>query len=408
VNESPLIIKVNLISSGERGNILSSNIKYDQINVRKYHYFLLLGLIQKHKRISRSKLAELTKMSNTSVGKIVKNLIEDELVIEVGQTEGEVGRRATILEINPKGSYIIGVEIELNTINVALVSLNGEVIVKKHTECDMKQHPEDVLDLISEEIITLTKQSGSKVANKIIAIGVSMPGLVSWPEGKALMVPQFHWDNVEVKAYLERKLDYVVYVDNDVRTVLLAENLFGSMTDFKDCACLYIGSGVGGAVMVNGEILRGYRNTLGEIGHITLDPNGMLCDCGRLGCLQTFICSSEIEKQTQRSIHEVFNAFEQGEDWAVRMINRARKYLSLAISNIVCMYNPKAVLLAGPMVQEFTALVEGVEALSNEHIWSPLKNSFQLIQPKIGENTGVIGASALVLNEFLRHTNNEI
>lgn len=387
---------------------MSSNIKYDQINVRKYHYFLLLGLIQKHKRISRSKLAELTKMSNTSVGKIVKNLIGDELVIEVGQTEGEVGRRATILEINPKGSYIIGVEIDLKAIKIASISLNGEVIVKKHIECDMKQKAEFVLDIIATEILNMVDHIDSKIADKIIAIGVSMPGLVSWPDGKVLMVPQFHWDNIEVKAYLEKKLDYVVYVDNDVRAVLLAESLFGSMTDFKDSVCLYIGSGVGSAVMINGEILRGHRNTLGEIGHITMEPNGSLCDCGRLGCLQTFICSSEIEKQSQRSIQEVFNAYEQGEDWAVRMINRSKDYLGIAISNIVCMYNPKAVLLAGPMVQEFTALVEGVETLSNERVWSPLKNSFQLIQPEIGEDSGVIGASALVLNEFLRHTNKEI
>lgn len=387
---------------------MSSNFKYDQGNIRKYHYFMLLSLIQKHKQISRSQLATLTKMSNTSVGKIVKELIADELVIEVGQTEGEVGRRATILELNPKGSYIIGVEIDLKAIKIASVSLNGEVIVKKHIECDMKQEAETVLDIIATEILNMVENMNSKIADKIIAIGISMPGLVSWPDGKVLMVPQFHWDNVEVKAYLEERLDYVVYVDNDVRAVLLAESLFGSMTDFNDSVCLYIGSGVGSAVMINGEILRGHRNTLGEIGHITMEPNGTLCDCGRLGCLQTFICSSEIEKQSQRSIQAVFNAFEQGEEWAVRMITRSKKYLGLAISNIVCMYNPKAVLLAGPMVEEYTALVDGVEALSNEYVWSPLKNSFQIIQPEIGEDNGVIGASALVLNEFLRHTNKEI
>lgn len=387
---------------------MSSNLKYDQGSVRKYHYFLLLGLIQKHKQTSRSKLAELTNMSNTSVGKIVKRLIEDELVIEVGQKEGEVGRKASLLELNPQGSFIIGVEIDLNAIKIASVSLNGKVNIERHVECDMGQKPEYILDIVVEEISTLINYIGHEVADKIIAIGVSMPGLVSWPEGKVLTVPQFHWVDVEIKAYIEGKLDYVVYVDNDVRNVLLAESLFGSMTSYKNSVCLYIGSGVGGAVMVDGEILRGHRNTLGEIGHITLDPDGALCDCGRLGCLQTFVCSSELEKQSQRTIQEVFDAFEHGEYWAIRLVNRAQNYLGLAISNIVCMYNPEAVLLAGPMVQEYSALVKDVESISNEHVWSPLKNSFQLIQPKIGRSSGVIGASALVLKEFLRHTNNDI
>lgn len=392
----------------ERGfNIMMSNMKYDQANVRKYHYFMLLSLIQKHKKVSRAELAKLTQMSNTSIGKIIKELIGDELVIEVGQKKGEVGRRATNLAINPAGAFIIGVEIDLNVIQIACVTLDGNVIEKRHLNCDMEE-AENTLSNIAKEISNLVIYVGLNVAKRVLAIGVTMPGVVSWPDGKVLKVPQFGWDNVDVKSFLEKKLDYLVYVDNDVRTVLLAESLFGSMTEFKDSVCLYVGSGVGGAVMVNGEILRGHRNTLGEIGHITMDPNGSLCDCGRLGCLQTFISSSEIEKQSQQTIDRVFTAFDRGEDWAIRLINRAKNYLGLAISNVICMYNPKAVLLSGPMIRNFGAFFEDVEAIVNEHVWSPLKNSFQVVYPNLGEDSGVIGASALVLNEFLRHTNNDI
>ncbi|GAB3063931.1 ROK family protein [Virgibacillus ainsalahensis] len=384
------------------------NLKYDQGRVRKYHYFMLLSLIQKHKKVSRSQLAHLTKMSNTSVGKIIKQLINDELVIEVGQTEGEVGRRATLLEINPIGSFIVGVELDRSGIQIAVVTLTGKVIRKRHLKFGTDKTPHDILDEVAEEILALTDQVGNDINEKLIAIGVSIPGLITWPEGRVLMVPQFHWENIDVKACLEKKLDYVVYVDNHVRTVLLAENLYGSMKDFNDSVCIYVGSGIGGAAMLNGEILRGHRNMLGEIGHMTLDPHGAMCDCGRLGCLQTFVCSSEIEKQVQQPIQEVFAAFDRKEGWAERIINRARTYLGLAISNVICIYNPEAVLLAGPMIQEFPSLVQDVAMESDKYVWNPLKNSFHLIYPEIGRDSGVIGASALVLNEFLRYSNDEI
>ncbi|WP_053367839.1 ROK family transcriptional regulator [Bacillus sp. FJAT-27245] len=384
------------------------NLKYDQGRVRKYHYFMLLSLIQKHKQISRSQLAELTKMSNTSIGKIIKELINDGLVIEVGQIEGEVGRRATLLEINSNGSYIIGVEIDWNAIKIGIVALNGEVLEKKYLEFNASQGAETALDQIADEISLLTAQVDQEIVKKIIAVGISIPGLISWPEGEALIVPQFHWENVQIKAYLEKKIDYIVYVDNHVRTVLLAESLFGNMTDFHDSVCIYIGTGVGGAVMMNGEILRGHLNTLGEIGHITMEPNGAMCDCGRLGCLQTYVCSSEIEKQSQRPINEIFAAYERKENWALNLIDRARNYLCLAIANVICMYNPKGVLLAGPMVQDYPILVKDIETITNKYIWSPLNHSFHLIHPSIGNDSGIIGASALVLNEFLRFTNDEI
>lgn len=373
-------------------------------SIRKYHYFLLLSLIQKRKQISRAQLAKITHISNTSVGKIVKELIEDNLVIEVGKLKGVVGKSATLLEVNPKGSYVIGINIDLNSAQIAVVTLNGEVIEQRNIDCDMKQKAENVLDQIAFNTLDIINRADPKVVEKIIAVGVSIPGPITWPDGEVLMVPQFHWKNVKVRAYLEQKLDFAVYVDNDVRTVLLAESLFGSMKGYGNSVCLYIGSGVGSAVMINGEILRGHRNTLGEIGHITLDPHGAMCDCGRLGCLQTFICSSELEKQMQISIQEIYKAYHQGDHSAIRMIKRARDYLGIAISNIISMYNPEAILLAGPMIQQFPDLVDGIEDVSNEYVWYPLKDSFKIIQAKIGENSGAIGASALVLNEYLRPT----
>lgn len=384
------------------------NMRYDQKRIRKYHYFLLLSLIQRHKEVSRAQLAKLTSISNTTVGKIIKVLIEDGLVNEVGQTVGEVGRRATILKINPEGAYIIGVEINLTNTEIAIVALDGTILKSNYLKLNANQKPEKVLNEIAINIENLINQVSLVTKEKIIAIGIGMPGLITWPDGEVLVVPQFHWNNVKVTSFLEEKLDYFVYVDTDVRTALLAESFFGSMTNHQNAVCIYIGSGVGGAVMMNGEIVRGHHNMLGEIGHITLDPNGSLCDCGRLGCLQTYICSSDLEKKAQRPIKDIFAAYDLKEDWAVRLIEQARNYLGMTISNISCLYNPEAILITGPMIQEFPQLIDNIDVIADSYIWSPLKKSYELVKPTVGKNSGIIGASAIVLKEFLRFTNDDI
>lgn len=384
------------------------NMRYDQKRVRKYHYFLLLSLIQKHKKISRAELARITKMSNTTVGKIIKELLQDGLVKEVGQTDGDLGRKATLLKIHSEGAYIIGIEINLNYSEIAIVTLDGTIIKHKLLNLNANQTPEIVLDVIILESKKIISELSINFKEKILAVGISIPGLITWPEGKVLVVPQFHWKDVNIKEYLEKRLDLVVYIDTDVRNELLAEYLYGSVTNYENIACIYIGSGVGSAVMVNGEILRGNNNMLGEIGHIIIDPNGALCDCGRLGCLQTFFCSSDLEKKAQRSLQEIFNAYDLKEDWAIRLINQARLYIGLTISNINCLYNPEAILITGPMIRQYSQLTENIEAIAENYVWSPLKNSHKLIKPSIKKNSGVIGASALVLKEFLRFSNDDI
>lgn len=384
------------------------NMRYDQKRIRKYHYFLLLSLIQKHKEISRVQLARQTNISNTTVGKIIKELIKDGLVKEVGQTVGEVGRRATILKLNPNGAYIIGVEVNLNNTEIAIVTLDGTILKSNYLKLNANQSPEKVLNEIAVNIQKLINQVKNEIKEKIIAIGIGIPGLITWPEGEILVVPQFHWNNVKIRSILEAKLDYFVYVDTDVRTALLAENFFGSMMNYQDAVCIYIGSGVGGAVMMNGEIIRGHHNMLGEIGHITLDPNGSLCDCGRLGCLQTYICSSDLEKKAQKPIKDIFAAYDLNEEWAVRLIEQARNYLAMAISNISCLYNPEAILITGPMIQEFPQLISNIEIIADNYVWSPFKTSYELVKPTVGKNSGLIGASAIVLKEFLRFTNDDI
>ncbi|MBS4206651.1 ROK family transcriptional regulator [Bacillus sp. FJAT-50079] len=373
--------------------------KHDQSMVRKHHMLLLFKLIKRFGPISRAELAKMTEMSATSTSRIVKELIDQHFIVEVGQTEGGVGRRAILLEVNPKGGLLLGVTIELDSIEVGIVDLNGSVLIKQKQEIDASDSPFDILDMIAD-LLNKMKNEYIDFKDRFMGCGVSIPGIVDWPSGKVVMIPQFHWSNIELRDYLEKKIGMSVFVDNQVKAILLGEILYGSAVGMESAACIYVGSGLGGAFMDKGDVVRGINNIAGEIGHTTIDPNGILCDCGRIGCLQTYICSSALEKESGKSINEIFAAKHNNERWAINLLDRASEYLAMTISNVACTYNPEVIVLAGPMIERDSDWVGSIKKKLSLFLWSEVVQEVNIHYQSEG-SAGIIGASCLVLKEFL-------
>jgi N-acetylglucosamine repressor len=383
-------------------------LKRQQSMVRSRHSQTLFNLIKNHKEISRVDLTKITGMSGTSVGRIVNNLIEEGLVLESGHIEGNVGRKAILLRVNPNGAFMIGVHLDTDFIQAGVIDLHGNVIVSIQENIDIvRKKPEEILANVVDVIQELYKSIGA-ISTKILGVGVSIPGIVSWPEGKAINVPQFNWKNVEVRKYLEQSLKQEIIVDNQVKIALLGENVFGNIAGVENAVCLFVGSGVGAAVIENDLIMRGNQNALGEVGHITIDPGGPLCDCGRFGCLQAYICISALEKEAGTTIDNIFHASQNGETWAKSLIKRATEYTAIAISNIVCMYNPEVILLSGSMIEEYPNWRKEVEQIYKKYIFTALDESFEIRYSTLGAYSQIIGAGSLVLNNFLQMTTGEI
>ncbi|WP_018751760.1 ROK family transcriptional regulator [Paenibacillus sanguinis] len=374
---------------------------YDQTMMRRHHSLLLFNLIRDAQQISRVDLSKITQMSSTSIGKIVKDLIDRGLVIETGQSSGKVGRKPTLLQINPEGAYVIGVDVDLERLALGVVDLNGKIVSKLEKPINLKQNPEFVVDDIVQSINELSDQFHAEAKN-IIGVGICIPGLVSWPDGNIAMIPQFQWKDIKLRELLESKLNHTVYVDNNVKTGLLAEYLFGSVKGMKHIVSIHIGSGLGSAVIENGDILRGVSNALGEIGHTIMDPKGQLCDCGRFGCLQTFICSTALEKQAGKSIADIIAAANNQDPTALKLLERAGEYLAIAVSNVISMYNPESILLVGSMMEHYPELFQIVKRYLAQYSWEPLNQSCDLRLAKFGSESGIIGGTALVLNEKLK------
>ncbi len=395
----------------------SSTIKLHNLST------ILLALLQ-HKHISRAQLAKLTGLSNTTITNIIVELLEQGIVVEEGTTHLErrpgAGRPRTALRLKPEARYAVGVHIGVGYIRLALTDLRGTVICNHAFNHPLDKSAEEVLDQTSECVAELIAESGIEL-DAIIGIGVGASGLVNPETGINVKAPNLGWSNVPIQEYLEKRLNFPVIVDNNVRAMTLGEALFGTAQDVRALAFVYARYGVGAGFVINGQLYRGSGAGAGEIGHTTITPEGgELCRCGNRGCLEPLVSepgmlvqAKYLAQQNKQgllaahlnavqapAIEEVFAAARAGdEDTRLMLIERAR-YMGIALANLVNVLNPEVILLGGIYCQGQDLLLPTVEATVRQRSFGNLGEQVKISATSFGKNAGMIGAAALALTTF--------
>jgi predicted NBD/HSP70 family sugar kinase len=381
--------------------------KHDQELMRKKNRMLVFNSIQQHHPISRTDIAKLSGMSAATVGRVVTDLIELGLVKETSQISGGVGRKATLLELDLESIMTVGIEIDRNLTKAALVDLSGRIIAEKQQVIDQHEKQLDTLiDAIARLVTEMAAEQDIPLA-KIIGAGVGLPGIVDPEQGMVVFSAQLGWRNVPFAGMLEARLNMPVVLDNDLKVKALGESSLRSpdgMPGEGITALVSIGSGLGAALIMDQKIYRGSRNIAGEIGHSIIDPNGKLCECGKRGCLQTYITDLALLQEANQirevsSLQELFRYMEQGEPWARSIIDRACSYIAITINNVVCAYNPGSIILTGKFIEEHSGIFEAVKQKLQEFIGEHFSGSFEMFRSKLGERSVMIGAAKLVLQQ---------
>lgn len=379
--------------------------KHDQDFIRRQNRLTVFEMIKNHHPISRAAIAKRTGMSPTTVSRIVAELTEQGYLFESDQVSEGIGRKSTLLDIVSASVLSIGVELDRGHMNVGIVDLQGNLLCGGKYPRDPDESPDKTIARISEAIDGLTKLQEID-RTRIVGIGVGLPGIINNEKGIVMFSVQLGWKNVALADRLKELTGYEVAVDNELKVKALAEHLKGVAIGSSRTALLGFGNGVGSALILEGEIYRGETNSAGEIGHTTVDPNGMMCECGKTGCLQTYINIGSLLSEANRirpvrTIEELFEARRSGEQWAVQLIERALMYMAITVNNIVCMYNPDSVILSGELVDKIPEVYEEVEALCHSRfIWEPLRGSFAFHRSELNERGVVIGSGLLSQNRF--------
>lgn len=353
--------------------------------MREYNRAVVLNFIRSDANATRASLAKKTGMSSTSIGRIVGNLIDDGLVMETGAGQNKLGRKATVLQLNPGGYHAVGVDIDVTEVNIGLVDLNGTVAAHASIAVDGEWNRK-TLERVAAATHAFVKKLAPAQRDRLGGIGIGMPGHVRRDDGRAILSPQLKLRDVNLTEIFAKGTALPVLVDNDVKADAFAEKLFGIALDQSDFAVVNLGNGFGVSIFQNDKLVRGRDNLFGELGHIIVEPGGYPCDCGKRGCLQTLLCLSSLERRERKPFRTILERGRGGRNAASAVLDRVRDAATVWTANLVEIYNTPLVIMTGKMIDLWTELPELVRNGVDKHLWPHLRGGLRVIG--MGETGG--------------------
>lgn len=379
--------------------------KHDQLLMKKQNKNLVLDILKSKSPISRIDIAKITGMSPTSITRIVNELQLQGYVRETEAVASGVGRKATLLDVCGDVLYTVGVEIDKSMLKVGIVNYVGDMVsLHRNTRNDSETYMETLHKI--NTIIQIVMEEHEIPANKIIGVAVGLPGYIDYRNGIVKVSDQLKWKDVSLAEDLKKITSFNVIVDNELKMKIVAESFTGKAKDTQNSILVGIGSGIGASIMLNGQIYRGETNNAGEIGHTVIDPTGNVCNCGKIGCLATYISEGAILADSRKvkdiaSIEEVFQSYRDLEPWALNIIDRASTYIALALSNLLCLYNPEVIILSGNTIEKLPEIKKAIEQKCELYIWEPLKQAASIVYSELSDRGVVLGAAIQAQNSML-------
>lgn len=375
----------------------------DVHDVRDINQTIFLHLIRERQPISRADIAKYTGLRAGTVSAIVNRLIKNNFVYEGTEGPSSGGRPPKHLFINAESIYVLAIDIGVSDTLFAVSDFNGRIIQQKSLLTEGT--PEQFLNRLADEIDALVKTNYPRA--KFGAIGVSVPGLIDRETGTVETSPNLEWKNVPVRQILMSRLDLPVYIENDANAAAFSELWYGPLTEAKVRTLLFVlvVEGLGTGLIINGELHVGSRLGLGGFGHMSIDPNGELCSCGRRGCWETFASERATVERFHRvtakqgvpivSLNELIALAKKDDEMALQSLKITAEYLGEGISNLVHGLYPETVVIGGNITAAWS-LIEPIikKRIHSRYIVSPEKIT---IRPASVQRPSLFGAIPIAL-----------
>jgi glucokinase len=288
--------------------------------------------------------------------------------------------------------YAVGIDIGGTNIKAGVVSEDGRVIAQW---AELTEHKDK--DTLIKQITKIVENFKKKYVIKGVGIGVA--GLVDYEEGVVRVSPHLPLKNIPLRSILTDQLGLPVSVDNDANAGGLGERYYGMGRTTPNFVFLTLGTGIGGAVFINGELIRGTKGFAGELGHMIIDINGPQCDCGSRGCLEAIASGSVIEKIAGTGASEVTKAASAGEDKAKELLTSIGKKLGIGIANILNILDPELIIVGGKVSRAGALILNPAiqVAMTQSLAYGSRKTSIKI--STLGDEAGILGASTLVFQD---------
>lgn len=396
-----------------------------QIQLKNFNRRTVLNYIRKNTTATKAGLASVTGLTFMAIKKILEEL-EGLDLIRGGQLEsGGMGRKAVCYSINENFKYTIGIHINKFITGIALMNLRGQIVESRQYSMEKGfENQNDFVDMLTNSVEEVIRCSGIE-REDILGIGVGAPGPVDDVNGIILTPPNMPMLNyLPLQEILEGRTGFPVYVNKDANVIAFGEYWYGKTQDCSNLVYIDVDMGIGSGLIIDGRLNVGANGVAGEFGHITIDLNGPLCNCGNRGCLEAMssgiavikILSEQLEreenhelyqKRRELEIEDVLGMAQKKDLLTISILNKSAFYVGAAISSLINILDPQMIILGGILIHRYSRYFEIVQDVANSRKVKSAKEN-HLAVSVLGENAGVIGAGEVVADHFFNEKVNEV
>jgi predicted NBD/HSP70 family sugar kinase len=393
--------------------------KMDKIQIAQINKYNVLRCLIREGPINRAAIAKLTDLSIPTVMSIIDDLFEKSVIRSIGKGESSGGKPPEMLEIVSDRFYYIGVDIGRTTIRVAADNFMSRQIACLH-EPTRKPFPEkQFIEHLGKLVLQIYNQLGT-AKDRILGVGIAMPGLIENGSGNVLFSPDFGWNNIPLRSWLQDILPFPVIVENANRALALNESYLSDEGDHSHTTfSVNLGYGIGAGLVMGEDLYTGASGTSGEIGHITVDKDGPVCMCGNRGCLEAVASGEAIAREAKKLMKAgtspkiaelcrgdpgkidaklVFRAADLGDEAALGIIDRAAEYISIGLSMAINVLDPDRVVLCGGLMKNGPLFFDKIKAGLRKHQMKQAGQQMTLSMGTKGEYSTANGACKVLAN----------
>ncbi|WP_100010658.1 ROK family glucokinase [Lentibacillus sediminis] len=315
---------------------------------------------------------------------------------------------------------VIGIDIGGTTVKIGMLSDSGDILDKWEIPTKKEKGGAGITADIWQSITAHMAASGTDKTD-ILGMGVGAPGFIDGETGFVYEAVNVGWKDFPLAEKLKQDSGLPVFVINDANIAVLGENWRGAGNQAKNVIAITLGTGVGGGIIANGQILNGENGMAGEIGHITVELGGHLCNCGRRGCLETVASATGMVRQAMHEAKEapvsllaarlrergeitskdIFELAEMGDQASQQIIDRTADVLGLVLANMGAMINPSKILIGGGVSKAGEQLIDAIRIAFEKYALARVSAICDIKAAQLGNDAGIIGGAFLVEQKLL-------
>lgn len=304
----------------------------------------------------------------------------------------------------------VGIDLGGTNIKLGIVDQEGNLLAETEKPTNSEEGAQSTIQRLCMHVREIVKDT-TLSWDQIQGIGLGLPGFLDLKEGLVIHLTNLHWDHVPIREWIEQELNKPVRINNDGNVAALGESWTGAGKGVDDLVCVTLGTGVGGGIIANGQLISGARGFAAEIGHILIESNGHKCNCGNRGCLETIASATGITKRIEEAIaagestqlsrvtslmpHHVFAAAREGDTLAKRVLERAIDSLAIAFAQLSVILNPQLFVVGGGIAQAGDDLFLPLREAYTRHAQKIAAEQVRIIPAALGNRAGILGAAGL-------------